>query len=62
MFEVKFITNEKGEKTDIILPFSDYIELLEEIEDLKFIAERKNDVLIEHSSVKNFMEKWWMNI
>lgn len=57
MFEVKFITNEKGEKTDIILPFSDYIELLEEIEDLKFIAERKNDVLIEHSSVKNFMEK-----
>ena len=57
MFEVKYITNELGEKTDIVLPFSDYLDLLEEIEDLKIIAERKNDELIEHSLVKNYVEK-----
>ena len=56
MFNVKYIMNEKGEKTDIILPFTFYQELLEEISDLKFIAERKDEELISHSEVLNLLE------
>jgi hypothetical protein len=57
MFEVKYITNETGEKTNVVLPFSDYLELIEEIEDLKVIAERNNDYLIEHSVVKAMIDQ-----
>ena len=57
MFEVKYITNEIGEKTDVVLPVSDYIELMQEIEDLKVIAERNNEELIEHSLVKTMINQ-----
>ncbi len=52
---VKYVTNESGDKTDVIIPFSDYLELLEEMEDLKCIAERKNEELISHSDVSEFI-------
>jgi hypothetical protein len=39
MLEVKYITNDKGERTDVVMPLSDYIEILEEIENLRVIAE-----------------------
>ncbi len=51
MFEIKYITDENGIKTDVVLPYSDYLDILEEIEDLRTIAERKNEILIEHNLV-----------
>jgi hypothetical protein len=51
MLEVKYITNDKGERTDVVMPLADYIEILEEIEDLRLIAERNGEELFSHSDV-----------
>ena len=40
----QYITNEKGEKMSVILSLSDYEELLEDLEDLAAIAERRNEI------------------
>ena len=48
----KYITDEQGNKISVILSVSDYQELLEELEDLTAIAERKDDPLIPHEKVK----------
>lgn len=42
----QFITNTEGEKISVILPLADYQELLEDLEDLATIAERKDEVSI----------------
>lgn len=56
MLEVKYITNDKGERTDVVMPLSDYIEILEEIEDLKVIAERNSEELFTHSDVEKLLK------
>lgn len=56
MLEVKYITNDKGERTDVVMPLSDYIEILEEIEDLRVIAERKGEELFSHSDVEKLLK------
>ena len=45
----KYIVNDKGKKTSVILPLKDYENLLQAIEDLADIAERRNDPVKEHS-------------
>ena len=49
--ELKYVTNESGEKTAIILPIKDYEELLEDLEDLAIIAERRDEPSISHKEV-----------
>ncbi|QWF71664.1 hypothetical protein KEF85_04070 [Methylomonas paludis] len=39
----QYITDSIGNKTAVILPIADYEELLEDLEDLAAIAERKDD-------------------
>ena len=39
----QFITNADGEKVSVILPLADYQELIEDLEDLAAIAERKDE-------------------
>lgn len=39
----QFITNADGEKVSVILPLEDYQELMEDLEDLAAIAERKDE-------------------
>ncbi len=39
----KFIVDEKGKKKAVVLDIKDYEEMLEDIEDLKILAERKNE-------------------
>lgn len=56
MLEVKYITNDKGERTDVVMPLSDYIEIMEEIEDLKLIAERNSEELFKHSDVEKLLK------
>jgi PHD/YefM family antitoxin component YafN of YafNO toxin-antitoxin module len=56
MYDIKYLTNQNGDKTDVVLSFSDYIELMEEINDLKIIAERSNEDLIEHSLVRTMID------
>ena len=40
----QYITNAEGEKMSVILSLSDYQELLEDLEDLAAIAERRNEI------------------
>ena len=42
----QFITNADGEKISVILPLADYQELMEDLEDLAAIAERKNEATL----------------
>ena len=47
----QFITNEAGEKISIVLPISKFQELLEDIEDLAVIAERREEPTISHEAL-----------
>jgi len=39
----RYVTDEKGMKTEVILPISEYYELLEDLEDLAIVAQRKEE-------------------
>ncbi|MDA3850722.1 MAG: hypothetical protein PF447_05570 [Spirochaetaceae bacterium] len=39
----KYVTDDKGIKTEVILPISEYYELLEDLEDLAIVAQRKGE-------------------
>ncbi|MGH8583024.1 MAG: hypothetical protein ACREWG_09600 [Gammaproteobacteria bacterium] len=47
----QYITNEAGEKTAVILPIDEYQELLEDIEDLAAVADRRNEATVFHETV-----------
>ena len=44
----QYITNEAGEKTSVILSMAEFQELLEDIEDLAAVAERRDEPTISH--------------
>ena len=48
----RFITDEAGEKMAVILDIEEYGELLEDLEDLHLIAERKDEPSIPLDQVK----------
>ena len=41
---LNYITNEAGEKTAVILPIAQFEELLEDIEDLATVAQRRDEL------------------
>ena len=45
---VKYITDEGGERTAVVLPILDYEKLLEDLEDLAVVAERRDEPTIPH--------------
>ena len=45
---VKYITDEHGERTAVVLPISDYEKLLEDLDDLAVAAERRDEPTIPH--------------
>jgi hypothetical protein len=47
----QYITNEAGEKISVVLPMAKFQELLEEIEDLAAIAERRDEPTISHEEL-----------
>jgi len=47
----RYITNSKGQKQSVILSISDYNELLEDIEDLAKLAERRKEPTISHKDL-----------
>ena len=48
---IQYVTNEVGEKTAVILPFDEFQELLEDIEDLAAVAERRDELTISHEEL-----------
>lgn len=47
----QYIVNEAGERVSVILPFGEYKELLEDLEDLAAIAERRDEETIDHDAL-----------
>ena len=45
---VKYITDDHGERTAVVLPIADYEKLLEDLEDLAVVAERREEPIIPH--------------
>ena len=45
---VKYITDDRGERTAVVLPISEYEKLLEDLEDLAVVAERRGEPTIPH--------------
>ena len=54
---VQFLTNEKGEKTAVVLPVADYEKLLEDLDDLAVIAERRDEETIPHNQFKKQLRR-----
>lgn len=49
--EVQYVTNEDGEKTAVIIPIGEFQELLEDLEDLAAVAERRDEPTISHDEL-----------
>ncbi len=47
----EFITDKEGNKKAVVLSISDFLELIEDLEDLAVIAERKNEPTISHEDL-----------
>ena len=50
----QFVTDETGKRTAVLLPISDYEGLLEDLEDLAAVAERRKEPTIPH---EQFLEE-----
>ena len=48
---IQYITNEAGEKSAVILSLEEFQELIEDIEDLAAIAERRDEPTISHEDL-----------
>ena len=49
--KLQYITNKAGEKTAVIVPLEEFQELLEDIEDLAAVAERREEPTISHDEL-----------
>ena len=45
---LQFLTDERGKRTAVVLPISDSEKLLEDLEDLAVVAERREEPVIAH--------------
>ena len=53
----QYITNDSGKKISVILPISEFQELLEDIEDLATLAERRDEPTISHEQLIRELER-----
>jgi PHD/YefM family antitoxin component YafN of YafNO toxin-antitoxin module len=49
--EIEYITNRAGEKTAVIVPIDNFEELMEDIDDLAAVAERREEPAITHEQL-----------
>jgi hypothetical protein len=45
---LQYLTDEHGERTAVVLPITDYEKLLEDLDDLATVAERREEPVIAH--------------
>jgi PHD/YefM family antitoxin component YafN of YafNO toxin-antitoxin module len=48
---LQYMTNEQGAKTAVVVPLPDFEQLMEDVEDLAAVAERRNEETISHEEV-----------
>lgn len=49
--QIEYVVNPAGEKTAVIVPIDNFEELLEDIEDLAAVAERREEPAITHEQL-----------
>lgn len=49
--DFQYVTNQAGEKTGVLLPITEFQELLEDIEDLAAVVERQTEPTISHDEI-----------
>jgi hypothetical protein len=49
--EVQYVTNQTGEKTGVIMPIAEFEGLMEDIEDLAAVAERREEPTVSHEEL-----------
>jgi hypothetical protein len=54
---VQYVTDDKGRKTSVILPVDTYEEMLEDIQDLVAVAERRSDKKLSLVEMKKRLKK-----
>ena len=54
---VQYLTNQKGRKQAVVLPIEEYERLLEDLDDLAVIAERRDEGTISHAELKKSLKK-----
>lgn len=54
---VQYITDARGKKTSVILPVETYEEMLEDIQDLVAVAERRKEKSISFDDMKKRLKK-----
>ena len=47
---LQYLTDEHGDRTAVVLPIGDYEKLLEDLEDLAVVAERRDEPVISHEA------------
>ena len=45
---LQYLTDDRGERTAVVLPINDYEKLLEDLDDLAVVAERRDESVIPH--------------
>jgi hypothetical protein len=53
----RYVVDEKGRKTDVVLPLDEYVELMEDLEDLSVIAERREEPTVSHEELLDRLKK-----
>lgn len=54
---VRYVTDKKGRKKEVILPIKEFERLIEDLEDLAIVAERRGEETIPHSEVIKMLKK-----
>ena len=49
--KLRYITDKNGRKRSVVLPIKQFEELLEDLEDLAIVAERRNEDTISHEEL-----------
>ncbi|MCP4695916.1 MAG: hypothetical protein GY862_03560 [Gammaproteobacteria bacterium] len=53
----KYIMDDKGRKSSVVISIADFQELIEDIEDLAAIAERKDEGTVSHKDLLEELKK-----
>ena len=54
---LKYVTDKKGKKKEVILSIKDFEDLLEDLEDLAVAAERRDEETVNHESIVKELKK-----
>ncbi len=55
--DVQYVTNQVGEKTAVILSLASFRDLIEDLEDLAMVAERRDESTISHDELINELKQ-----